>query len=134
MKHEVDEFRVTHRTTDALTGNQGLAPLVYVNGEAGAVGKGPEKGERFVSVGESFSGNKYHRKIYGFEGGAVTVDVYRVLDAFNVTDPGSQHAIKKLLCAGIRGKGDSIQDKSEAVDAVLASIDLEKHKELEELM
>lgn len=27
-----------------------------------------------------------------------TVDVYRVLDLFNVTNPCVQHAIKKLLC------------------------------------
>ena len=34
------------------------------------------------------------------------IDVYRVLELFNVTDPCLQHAIKKLLCAGGRGAKD----------------------------
>lgn len=69
------------------------------------------------------SGSKYHRIIQGFGGDKVTVDVYRVIDAFAVTDPGIQHALKKLLCAGIRGKGDCQQDLSEAIDAVQATLD-----------
>jgi hypothetical protein len=69
-------------------------------------------------------GNKYHRKIVGFGGEVVIVDVYRVLDAFNVTDPGLHNSIKKSLCAGIRGKGDTKQDLTEAIDAIKASIDL----------
>jgi hypothetical protein len=32
-----------------------------------------------------------------------TVDVYRVLSLFEVSDPCIQHAVKKLLCGGIRG-------------------------------
>ena len=69
------------------------------------------------------SGSKYHRIIQGFGGDKVTVDIYRVIDAFAVTDPGIQHALKKLLCAGIRGKGDCQQDLSEAIDAVQATLD-----------
>lgn len=64
------------------------------------------------------SGNKYHRTIHGLSGGEATVDVYSVLLAFVVTCPGRQHAIKKLLCAGIRGKGDEAQDLREARDAL----------------
>ena len=74
------------------------------------------------------SGNKYHRRIIGLDGITTYVDVYRVLDAFNVTDPGLQHAIKKLLCAGIRGKGDTKQDLSEAQDAIEASKLMLTHK------
>jgi hypothetical protein len=45
-----------------------------------------------------------------------TVDVYRVLIAFNVTDPCIQHAIKKLLCPGQRKGGKTIaQDVAEAL-------------------
>lgn len=72
---------------------------------------------------DTHSGNKYHRRIRGFGGQVVTVDVYRVLNAFNIHQPGLQHAIKKLLCAGIRGKGDQTQDLTEAIDAVKATID-----------
>jgi hypothetical protein len=45
-----------------------------------------------------------------------TVDVYRVLIAFNVTDPCIQHAIKKLLCPGQRKGGKTVaQDVREAL-------------------
>jgi len=48
-----------------------------------------------------------------------TVDVYRVLELFNVTDPCLQHAIKKLLVAGGRGAGKCInQDIQEAIDTL----------------
>ena len=48
-----------------------------------------------------------------------TVDVYRVLKLFNVTDPCIQHAIKKLLVAGGRGAGKNTErDLREAVDSI----------------
>ena len=48
-----------------------------------------------------------------------TVDVYRVLKLFNVTDPCIQHAVKKLLVAGGRGAGKSIErDLREARDSI----------------
>jgi hypothetical protein len=56
------------------------------------------------------SGNKYHRRLIGLGGESVQTDVYRVLTAFGVTAPGLQHAIKKLLCAGLRDKGSTVQD------------------------
>lgn len=59
--------------------------------------------------------NKYNRAITGLDGTKTTVDVYRVLTAFNIVEPELQHALKKLLCLGIRGKGDYNQDLSEAV-------------------
>lgn len=68
------------------------------------------------------SGSKYLRPIQTVDG---CVDVYAVLDAFDVRCPARQHATKKLLCAGIRGKGDADQDLEEARDAVSRAIDLE---------
>jgi len=51
--------------------------------------------------------------------GAKTIDVYRVLKMFNVTDPCLQHAIKKLLVAGGRGAGKDIaQDVQEAAQSL----------------
>lgn len=64
------------------------------------------------------SGSKYLKTILSRDGGSCLVDVYDVLVAFNVTCPATQHAIKKLLCAGKRGKGDAKQDLKEAGDAV----------------
>jgi len=46
------------------------------------------------------------------------VDVYRVLELFEVTNPCLQHAIKKLLCAGSRGSKDEEQDVQEAIDTL----------------
>jgi hypothetical protein len=54
------------------------------------------------------------------------LDVYAVLDAFAVTCPARQHAIKKLLCSGLRGKGDVLQDLQEAGDAVARAIQMQR--------
>jgi len=49
-----------------------------------------------------------------------TIDVYRVLDLFNVTDPAIAHATKKLLVAGGRGAGKDInKDIKEAIDTLV---------------
>ena len=50
------------------------------------------------------------------------IDVYAVLDAFDVRCPARQHAIKKLLCAGIRGKNNELDDLREAEDAIKRAI------------
>jgi hypothetical protein len=67
------------------------------------------------------SGSKYLRTIQLIEG---KVDVYAMLVAFDVRCPARQHAIKKLLCAGLRGKGDELQDLHEAGDAVRRAIQI----------
>ncbi len=76
---------------------------------------------KHINDAKEFTGNKYHRKIIGLDGTVITTDVYRVLDAFDVREPGLQHAIKKLLCAGIRGKNDLDSDLKEAIDAITAT-------------
>jgi hypothetical protein len=68
--------------------------------------------------------NKYHREIRK----DVHIDVYDVLVAFNVTCPAVQHGVKKLLCAGLRGKGDRLQDLTEARQAIDRAIELEQGK------
>lgn len=47
------------------------------------------------------------------------IDVYRVLQLFNVTDPALQHAAKKILLAGHRGAKPLEQDVNEAIDSLL---------------
>ena len=59
-----------------------------------------------AEVHEDAQGRKY-----------VKIDVYSVLRAFGVDHP-TGHAIKKLLCAGMRGKGDRVQDLTEAKVAI----------------
>lgn len=76
------------------------------------------------------SGNKYHRRIHSVESltESTVVDVYCVLDAYDVRCAARAHAIKKLLCSGIRGKGDTMQDLSEARDAVTRAMELEEQR------
>ena len=60
--------------------------------------------------------SKYDREIIGIDGTVTTVDVYRVLDAFRVSDPATQHAIKKMLCMGLRGHKDYLTDLNDSID------------------
>lgn len=65
--------------------------------------------------------SKYNRRIIGrdSEGSLrlITVDVYAVLNAFEVKDPALQHLIKKALCAGLRGHKDTEQDMHDIIDS-----------------
>lgn len=47
-----------------------------------------------------------------------TIDVYRVLELFAITDQKLGHAIKKLLVAGGRGHKDVDKDIQEAIDTL----------------
>lgn len=48
-----------------------------------------------------------------------SIDIYRLLLLFDVTDPCLQHAVKKLLVAGGRGGGKDIsRDVQEAIDTL----------------
>ena len=64
--------------------------------------------------------SKYSRRI-----GNEVVDVYDVLMAFNVTNPATQHAIKKLLMPGNRGHKDKLTDLKEAHQSIARAIELE---------
>lgn len=62
--------------------------------------------------------SKYHKTIKG-----VTIDVYDVLRAFEVTSPAIQHAVKKLLMPGTRGHKDQLQDVQEAAQSIQREIE-----------
>lgn len=57
------------------------------------------------------------------------IDVYRVLDLFNVVNPCVQHAIKKLLCAGTRGVKDERKDIEEAVSSLVRYLEMKTEDE-----
>ena len=71
------------------------------------------------ATGEHYM-NTYQRKLTSplVKGLDVLVDVYDVLDAFDVTNPATAHAIKKLLCTGGRGFKDWETDLQEAIDSL----------------
>lgn len=55
-----------------------------------------------------------------------SIDVYRIIDLYNVTNPCIQHALKKVLVAGGRGAGKDVsKDIQEAIDS------LERWKEMQ---
>ena len=64
--------------------------------------------------------NHYFKNVAHLE----CIDVYRVLELFGVTDPCLQHAVKKLLCAGIRGVKDQGKDIQEAIDALQRALEM----------
>ena len=68
--------------------------------------------------------NKYQRDLKG-----VTVDVYDVLEAFDVTCPALQHLIKKALCAGLRGHKSTSTDIAEIVSASWRAYELQSKRE-----
>lgn len=72
-------------------------------------------------------GKKYLRTIVDTTDPAKTcqIDVYAVIVAYQITCPAVAHALKKLLCAGQRGKGDVIADLTGAIAAINRAIQLQ---------
>ena len=58
-----------------------------------------------------------------------TIDVYRVLDLFGVSNPCVQHAVKKLLCSGQRGVKDTRQDVEEAITSLVRYLEMQTEDE-----
>lgn len=54
------------------------------------------------------------------------IDVYRVCELFGVDDPSgaTQHAVKKILCAGQRGAKDRAKDYQEAIDTLTRRVEM----------
>ena len=63
--------------------------------------------------------NKYQRQVP-----STTIDIYDILNAYRVTCPATQHAIKKLLQPGDRGHKDKLTDLREAHDAIARAIQM----------
>lgn len=52
------------------------------------------------------------------------IDVYRILELYEVTDPCLQHIVKKALCAGKRGAKDKQKDIKEISDTALRALQM----------
>lgn len=46
------------------------------------------------------------------------IDIYRILELYDVDHPCLQHAAKKILCAGHRGSKNYVRDVTEARDTL----------------
>ena len=71
--------------------------------------------------------NKYQRQVPG-----TTIDIYDILNAYRVTCPATQHAIKKLLQPGERGHKDKLTDLREALESVERAIQMAEQDEADE--
>ena len=58
------------------------------------------------------------------------IDVYRVIDLWEITDPALQHALKKVLAAGKRGAKNQLQDVAEAIDSLVRFQDMQAENNL----
>ena len=70
----------------------------------------------------------YHKNVAHLE----SIDVYRVLELFGVTNPCLQHAVKKLLCAGVRGVKDQGKDIQEAIDSLQRALEMSNEDKRQE--
>ncbi|AII27115.1 hypothetical protein [Vibrio cholerae] len=75
--------------------------------------------------------NKYDVLIQDkyLEGNTVTIDVYSVLEAFNVRNSALQHLIKKALMAGNRGHKDVLEDCQDIIDSAVRAKELETQRQ-----
>jgi len=65
--------------------------------------------------------NPYIKDISSLE----KIDIYRILDLYEVKDHALEHAIKKLLCAGNRGHKDKYQYVVEACKSLDRWLDMQ---------
>ncbi len=64
-------------------------------------------------------GDKYIKAIISRDGKSeCRVDVYSVLDAFELNSSALDHSIKKILCAGNRGSKGWSKDLKEAINSI----------------
>lgn len=61
------------------------------------------------------SHNHYFKDVSGLQ----QIDVYRVIELFDVPAGPIDHAVKKLLCAGNRGHKDLDRDIQDAIDSLV---------------
>ena len=74
-------------------------------------------------------GRKYLRRIFSSVSNSwVEVDVYEVALAYEVACPAQAHALKKVLCAGMRGKGSRLADLKGAIVALYRAVELEERR------
>lgn len=76
-------------------------------------------------------GGKYLRTIYPADGKGepIKVDIYCVIEAFGITCPALQHALKKIVACGQRGKGSKLDDIHGVFDAMWRARELQMQRQ-----
>lgn len=57
------------------------------------------------------------------------IDVYRVIDLYQITDPCIAHALKKLLVCGGRGHKDINRDVQDVIDSLVRWQDMQEENQ-----
>ena len=52
------------------------------------------------------------------------IDVYRIIDIFEITDPAAQHILKKCIATGKRGHKDEKRDWQDILDSAQRRLDM----------
>lgn len=58
------------------------------------------------------------------------IDVYRVIQLYDIHDPCLQHALKKILCAGDRGHKSLREDIQNIIDTMNRKLEIMDEDEL----
>lgn len=53
-----------------------------------------------------------------------SIDVYRIIEIFEITDPAAQHILKKCIATGKRGHKDERRDWEDIVDSAQRKIEM----------
>ena len=80
-------------------------------------------GQRKNHMTKTRKANKYTRQIAG-----INVDVYDVLQAWDVRNPALQHLIKKALQPGARGHKTLLEDLDDIIASANRAKELESDK------
>lgn len=115
--------RVTSINDDRLAQDVAAVKTLEMNGytyHGGALWK-PPLGKAPECIIDDNVNPKYNRPCKG-----VTIDVYDVLQAFNVTNPALQHLVKKALAVGQRGHKDKMEDLRDILASAQRAIELEE--------
>lgn len=85
--------------------------------------------------------NKYRASVIALSGVAYTIDgqpvdltgvrvdidIYRILEGYEIKNPQMQHVLKKVLCAGQRAGGkDLLQDYDDIINSTQSAIEMER--------
>ena len=118
------DYCAKHRDVPETDDTTTVSPEKLDDGEPGQ--RGLFFTEDVMTIAPAGANPKYLKTVARFKIGdtiyVVRVDVYSVIDAYAVTNPGVQHAVKKLLCGGARGVKSEVQDYEEAIQAIRRGI------------
>lgn len=70
-----------------------------------------------------------HRHYYKDVSNLTKIDIYRIIELYEVTDPCLQHALKKLLVAGNRGHKDFKTDIANIIDTLKRKLEMMEEDE-----